>query len=282
VKGEGSRYIKSRRIKFAFGEKPMSHYYVDDDVAMSHLIAMLSASFPPGEEAFIRSVRRFMGEIEDATLKDQVKGFIGQEMTHGREHRNLNEVLQAMGYPTKLVEVLVDQLQWVERLIPAMVPLAATAAAEHFTAILAERVLENREYIDRVARDDEVKGVLNWHAYEELEHKAVAFDVFRAMGGSEALRIGVAAAVIPAGIGGVFLAMALSAASDPAARRRPIHTAWRMLAVSRNPLFKGMFPELAQFLRPGFHPDDKDTDALLEASRDRLFGAKGDLARNMK
>ncbi|WP_236741257.1 metal-dependent hydrolase, partial [Mycobacteroides abscessus] len=60
---EGSRYPRTRRIRFPFGEG--SKYFFDDDIAFSHLWANLSGSFPPGEELFIRSVRRFADEISD-------------------------------------------------------------------------------------------------------------------------------------------------------------------------------------------------------------------------
>ena len=35
---------------------------------------------------------------------------------------------------------------------------------------------------------DAVRNLFVWHALEESEHKAVAFDVYRAVGGSERLR----------------------------------------------------------------------------------------------
>ena len=281
--GSAGRYVKTRRIKFSFRSPDnIPKYFVDGDVAMSHLVAILSAGFPPGEEAFIRSVHHYSDRITDPTLKEQVKGFIGQEMTHGREHRNLNDTLQEMGYPVKVIdrggEVLLPML---ERLVPPALPLALTAAAEHFTATLAARVLGEQDYIDSVAKDSEIKGVLNWHAFEELEHKAVAFDVYRTQVDNEPLRIAAMLISLPAGVGFSLLAMAFSMSFDPDARRRPIHAALRTLAISRNPIFKGLLPELAAYLRPGFHPDDMDTDPLLEASRDRLFGPRGDLAHNL-
>ncbi|MCV7061779.1 metal-dependent hydrolase, partial [Mycolicibacterium vaccae] len=77
----------------------MKRHFVDGDIVMSHLTALLSAIFPPGEEGFIRSVRRFADHVSDPVLKKRVAGFIGQESVHGKEHRRLNEQLVAMGYP---------------------------------------------------------------------------------------------------------------------------------------------------------------------------------------
>ncbi|WP_225341392.1 metal-dependent hydrolase, partial [Mycobacterium sp. WUMAC-067] len=97
--------------------------------------ANLSGSFPPGEELFIRSVRRFADEIADPGLKKRVAGFIGQESVHGQQHRALNDKLVDMGYPIGWwdSEKFVDWVKRIEEVLPARIPLAVTAAAEHFT-----------------------------------------------------------------------------------------------------------------------------------------------------
>src|SRR3546814_9972414 len=75
----------------------------------SHIAAMLSSVFPEGEDFFVRSVRAYRDRIDDPELSKQVKGFIGQEAIHGREHRDFNEQLAALGYPTLGVDRLVKR-----------------------------------------------------------------------------------------------------------------------------------------------------------------------------
>ena len=117
----------------------LDRHYVDGDLVMSHVVAVLSATFPPGEDFFVRSVRNFSDEITDPELKQQVAGFIGQEVTHGREHRELNRRLQEMGYPTHRVARFVKgSLADAEKRVPAKLRLAYTAALEHYTATIAE------------------------------------------------------------------------------------------------------------------------------------------------
>ena len=82
--------IQTRRITFAYPTEGMPRYFASGDPVMSHAVAMLSAMFPPGEDFFVRSVRAYRDEITDAHLREQVKGFIGQEAMHGREHREFN------------------------------------------------------------------------------------------------------------------------------------------------------------------------------------------------
>src|SRR5204863_1301108 len=141
------RTVPTRRMSFEDSLKDLPRHFADDgDLILSHLAAALSAVFPDGEDFFVRSVRQFRDRISDPTLKRQVAGFIGQEAMHGREHRALNDRLDALGYPTKLVERLVKRgLQIRERVMTAKSNLAATAALEHFTATLAELVLSSAD-----------------------------------------------------------------------------------------------------------------------------------------
>ena len=96
---------------------------------MSHIIAYLSATFPEGEDFFVRSVRRHADQVTDPVLKEQVKGFIGQEVTHSREHVALNERLQEMGYPTRFNDRMTARaLARDERMFSPLTCLAMTAA----------------------------------------------------------------------------------------------------------------------------------------------------------
>lgn len=275
------RSIKTRRIRFTFGERsPARKHYVDGDIILSHAISILSGSFPEGEEAFVRSVRRFSDQITDPELKRQVAGFIGQEMTHGREHRNLNDRLQEMGYPTKKVEDRMKRMAALERILPAKVTLAMTAAAEHGTATLAERVLSSNE-IQVMAYDDEIRAMLNWHALEELEHKAVAFDVYRAVGGSEPMRIIVMIALGLVSVGQLVPSVVMSILADRDARN-PRALLRSLVRLPRSPFIKGTGLTALRYMKPGFHPDDIDTDALLEQWRQKLFGSEGSLVDHLK
>ncbi len=181
--------VQPRRIRFNYPVAALDRHFVQGDLVMSHLIAHLSAVFPEGEDFFIRSVRRYADQITDPELKDQVKGFIGQEVTHGREHRALNERLHEMGYPTRRIDRLVNRRQKaIEARFSPLTCLAITAALEHFTAVFAETLLSD-ERAQALLGTTEVRSMLLWHAIEESEHRSVAFDVYRSVGGDEARRI---------------------------------------------------------------------------------------------
>ncbi len=42
--------------------------------------------FPMGERFFVRAVRHYMSEIEDLSLREQIRGFFGQEGRYAHEH----------------------------------------------------------------------------------------------------------------------------------------------------------------------------------------------------
>ncbi len=253
------------------------HFAGDGDLISGHIIAALSSVFPDGEDYFVRSVRHFRDQITDPALKRQVAGFIGQEAVHGREHRVFNDRLAELGYPTKRFEAFTrTSLRVRERLLSATSNLAATAALEHFTATLAELVLSNEEIRAEMGAPA-VRDLFVWHALEESEHKAVAFDVYRAVGGGERLRVWTMNVFRFGFVVGMAGAVAISLLGDPATYRPGIlRASWRK--VRRSPLLdRAIWAQLKDYNRPDFHPDDSDTTALVEAWRAELFGEHGTL-----
>ena len=277
-----ARDVRTRRIGFDYPSGSLSRHYVDGDLVMSHVVAVLSAMFPEGEDFFVRAVRRYADRVEDPELQVQVRGFIGQEVTHGREHRALNERLQQMGYPTRRVDRATKRgLALYERFAPPMMPLAMTAALEHYTATLAETLLTS-ERAQALLGNSEVRSMLLWHALEESEHKAVAFDVFRAAGGSERMRIWTMRYVTVSFLTAVTIHTILSMLADRATYR-PKVLLHSIGALRYSPfLSPKMLRRLRAYNKRGFHPDDNDNAALIERWRAELFGADGTLADHLK
>jgi len=269
-------------------------FAADDDVLMCHLVAALSGLFPDGEEMFIEAVKHYRDQVTDPDLRRQVNAFIGQEVTHGREHRRLNERLAELGYRSKMVEESLQrdevitpgmmriikvatrfgplrdvgrQIQEDERYEPEPIMLLAlTAALEHYTATLAEMLLTEPDLQRRFA-DERFFRMWAWHAIEECEHKAVAFDVYRAVGGDEgtrrkAMRMATLTLAFIAGYHTVAGAL-----RDRRSYRRGalLRSVWRN---RNNPLFsRRLRQRLADYHRPDFHPLQHDTTAIEAAWR---------------
>jgi uncharacterized protein len=272
------RKVPTRRISFeeALQDVPR-HFAADGDLVQSHIAAALSAVFPDGEDFFVRSVRRFRDQITDPELKREVAGFIGQEAMHGREHRAFNDRLAQLGYPTKEVEAITRKsLALREKLMSDKANLAATAALEHFTATLAELLLTSEE-TRALFGHDEVRHLFVWHALEESEHKAVAFDVYKRVGGSERTRTVTMNVLTFAFLAGMVVQVAASLVVD---RRNytPRQLVKSLLRLRHSPLLtRDLWRQLRDYNRPDFHPDDRDTTELIAEWRQELFGERGTL-----
>ena len=274
-----TRSIDVRRVHFDEVLADLPKYYAGDgDLIMSHVLANLSAVFPEGEDFFVRSVRHFRDEITDPELKKAVGGFIGQEAIHGREHRDFNDRLDQLGYPTKVIDRMTGKgLKFREKFAPPKSNLAATAALEHYTATLAETILGSPEALAQIGAPG-VQQLLLWHALEEAEHKAVAFDVYKAVGGTERMRRWTMTFTNIGFVGGMTLQTAVSVLMDRSWWRNPMRLIRSVRRLRHSPfLTKEVVDQIRDYQRSDFHPDDRNTDELLAEWREKLFGDDGEL-----
>lgn len=251
--------------------------WANDDPFLTSFLNALSLLFPEGEKFFVESVKQARAKVDDPVLQQEIVGFIGQEAMHGKEHRAFNELLVAHGYPyaPRIDRQLRGFLKRVRRVLSPMSQLAVTTALEHFTAILAEQLLRDPRMHGDI--DPTVRGLWLWHALEESEHKAVAFDVYRAAGGGYARRVAIMLLTT------VFFFLVQSLAhARLMADRKILWKPWRWVrGATRMWIWPGYFirllPAYLAYFRPSFHPNDRDTNTLLATWRDTLFGDAGAL-----
>jgi len=259
---------KVRRMGFDFTELPR-HWFFGHPVHTA-VVNALSLLFPAGERFFIRSVRHFEDQIAEPELKAAMKAFYGQEAQHQKEHLAANRMLEAQGFE------LESFMRWwegvafkgVEPRFKPNIRLAATAAAEHFTATLAEIALR-----DRVLEQAHpaMRELLFWHAAEEIEHKSVAFDVLMAVDPRYRTRVfGFVVVSSVLALGWVVGTRHLLKQDE--SERPPLPK----VVKERLPRVVGRVAKsLAAYLRPGFHPDQQDNRGLARdylASIGRLEG----------
>jgi predicted metal-dependent hydrolase len=274
----GSEAVPMRQPSFDEWVAQLPKYFANGDMMMSHILAVLSSTFPEGEDFFVRSVKAVRDQITDPKLLADVDGFIGQEQMHGQEHRILNERLAEYGYPTRGIGAYVKGLYWVrERIQTKTVNLAFTAALEHYTATLAELLLTTEEARQAVGSRG-ARDLLLWHALEEAEHKAVAFDVYKAVGGGEFTRILVMWLTHLLFVGETTIMGAISVLKDPNTWLHPAEFLKSLARLPKSPFLTMRAPKmLYRYHRVGFHPNDNDTSQLVAEWRERLFGAEGRL-----
>ena len=170
--------IPLRNLHLAPAKESVHHWFGGDPVGTAVMNA-LSLTFPDGEKLFIDAVRHFRGAAE-GELVEQIRGFIQQESVHAREHETLNRLIDRQRYPgADIIAGLTRERTNQARERGPMTMLLATIALEHFTAIMADQLLQDDTLSGKVPED--IARLWRWHAVEETEHKAVAFDVYEAV-----------------------------------------------------------------------------------------------------
>jgi uncharacterized protein len=270
--------IPRRKIDFDFDPGKVPRDYYAGDTIQSLVMTAFSNVFPEGERFFVDSVMFYREEIEkDPELAAAVKGFAAQEGMHSRAHAAFNVMARAQG-----LEVAQDLERKVKHLLRFRrkhpIPerrLAVTCALEHFTAIMAEQLLTDTAH--RESLHPAVRDLWVWHALEESEHKAVAFDVFQKVCGSYSVRARVMIIATLFFVGFITyshlrMCAARGVLGDVRGHLRTIDYLWL-----RRGLFRKLIPAYLDYFRRDFHPNDRDTTALLTDWRDRLFGESGTL-----
>jgi predicted metal-dependent hydrolase len=269
--------IPRRDVDLQFDPAAVPRDWCNNNAYQTAFMNALSLLFPEGEKFFVESVKQLRDRVDDPELRREIVGFIGQEAMHGKEHRAFNELLAAHGYKSarRVDRSLRRFLRVVRRVLSPKSQLAVTAALEHFTATMAEDLLRNKDVQDEL--HPTVRSLWLWHALEESEHKSVAFDVYRAVGGGYARRVW----IMMLATFFFFLVQGLAHARLMA-DQRILWKPWRWVrGFARFWIWPGFFIRLAPaylaYYRPGFHPSDRDNDALLATWRDSLFGNAGTL-----
>lgn len=260
--------IQPRRMDFDF-DADIPLYWFANDQFKTLLFTTLSCTFPEGERFFVRSVRQFQKQIKSTLLREQVRGFIGQEAHHGMEHDAFNAFMESKGVPTSKVDAFVREgLAWVEKRYSPARQLAKTAALEHFTAMLAELVLDHDDFLEGM--DRRMLPLWLWHAIEESEHKAVAFDVFAEQVGNYWMRSGEMAVTTVEFIGyTIFHYFQLRAGMDDNTDWKSVGNGVRWLVGRRGWLRRLRGSYLAYYM-PGFHPSKRDSSEARKRALKRL------------
>ena len=170
-------------------ETPFPLRWNGGDAFTSAFMNALSMSFPVGEQFFIDSLRRGLNSLP-AEQRDRhapdVQLFAAQEATHRHLHGLFNQHLQTHGQFNHWAQRAKKRIARIEQL-DARHGVAATAATEHFTAVLAHWLLSNPSFMAHA--EPRLQTLWHWHASEESEHRCTAFDIYKALNGNEEWRV---------------------------------------------------------------------------------------------
>ncbi|MEV1079779.1 metal-dependent hydrolase [Streptomyces sp. NPDC050211] len=185
--------ITPRRVSFDWTRTPL--HWIPGEPTATHVINVLHLLLPAGERWFVKVFKEGLPLVRDPELLADVKGFMGQEATHSVQHAHVLDHLEAQQLDTaeftKYVDFLFERLLGERPPLGAPIPqaewlrwrLAVVAAIEQFTAVLGDWVLA-ADALDRADADEVMLDLLRWHGAEEVEHRAVAFDMYQHCGGT--------------------------------------------------------------------------------------------------
>ncbi|MFT4265109.1 MAG: metal-dependent hydrolase [Nocardioides sp.] len=188
--------LEARDVHFDWTDLPLA--WIPGEVFASHLINVLHLLLPEGERWFVKVFSEALPLIQDEQLKEEVIGFIGQEGVHASSHQGVLDYFDEHGLDTRdyvaQVATLFQRIlgdrdlsgrakeEWLVQRV------SVVAAIEHLTAVLGNWVL-NSPALDRAGADETMLDLLRWHGAEEVEHRAVAYDVFMHLDGRYSRRI---------------------------------------------------------------------------------------------
>ncbi len=272
----GASAIVIRDLRFGREGKPPRWWLGGDPVATAWFNA-LSACFPRGEARFIEAVKAHRDGVAPE-LAEQIRLFIAQEINHTREHVAFNRTAEDAGYDLSQIDRrIVEMLAMLEGR-PKILDLGMTIALEHYTAMMAHEFLARPEHF--AGADAEVTALWRWHAIEEIEHKAVAFDTWlhatREWSRARRWRV---KSIMMLLVTKNFISHRIRDALDLLAQDGL--AGWRIklrlfaFLLWKPGVLRRIFPAWLAYFLPGFHPWNNDDRKLVAEADRQLRALKG-------
>lgn len=271
--------IIPRDLRFDLIENADAAWF-DGDPLKSAIYDGFAVLLPDGERFFIRSLRHYIGQIDDPVVRQDIQGYAVQEAFHTREHEAYNQALRNLGHDVDAMEARARSL--LDTLTDPFQRLLVTCAIEQMTYAFARFLLSRPGFL----RDSRpaYRRLWTWHALEELEHSAVSLRVLRAvtpnMPGWKrylarvALMSVVLARFIPLATRN-FRSM-VRAAGEPMGARGWLRWIW--LVFGKPGFARAALPPLLAYYRPGYSGERAADAELVRQGRAALAAELGDAA----
>ncbi|OTG67481.1 metal-dependent hydrolase [Acinetobacter silvestris] len=279
-------HIQPRKVKFDWKETPVD--WIPNQPFISYFINEINMILPAGEFWFCRLYNKVLPQITDEKLKEDVRAFIRQEAMHAQAHSSANKEYLTVRHID--IQRNLDVMDFLFGKVLADQPLGLTvpkvldhqwdlfrlgivATVEHMTCVLGKYVLYNK-YWEELGADINMLDLVKWHGAEEIEHRSVAFDLYRHLGGGYISRyyqsVIVIAAVLGLWVDGAAHIMKQDPrfkAQKPAVYKPWIWREWYDISQKDNRLMPNPFWIVSQqlgYLMPWYDPvhEAKTEDAI--------------------
>lgn len=170
-------------------DQPVTLHWNGGLAFSSQMFNALSMSFPAGEQFFIDALRagvKSLPEDRRQAWATDLALFVGQEATHRHLHAKFNALLEGHGLDNAWARRVQFRLRRRQgRSVQDNV--AATAAYEHLTAVLAQALLLRPQWLQGAPQP--LRLLWEWHSAEELEHRCVAHALLLELGVGRSRRV---------------------------------------------------------------------------------------------
>lgn len=247
----------------AKGSDVVSRAWAAEDPFLTGVLNTYGVLVPRNEAFYISTIRAVEGRVREPSLSARVDRFIRQEAQHGAAHHRMLAVLDAQGYRFRTAAKWVNAVVYgiTERALPLRVRMSMVACIEYVNAYVGHEVLSQR-MLD--GSDPTLRAMYEWHFAEEIEHRAVAYDVFQALSSRWVLRVAGVALTVPL----FYLLLTLGSAWFAAQDRSLFTTRWWRGAwghlFGRHRMVRRSARHLWAYLKPSFHPSQALDDELAE------------------
>ncbi len=268
----------ARRVRFSYPPetRPVWTPHRPEFSCAANSVSLL---MPAIEPYFVRSARRALPALNES-LRAEAEIYIEQEAQHFGQHVVFNRLLLDRYSSLARLEVLSKKIYRDLEASRSLEFSLAFAASSETMAYSAARwaAARRRELFSDPATDETAATLFLWHLAEEVEHKSVAHDIYRA-----AVRPSARSMASPKFVAAMLLSLALVVFFVFAgtsimlwAERRFFHPlAWIRL-IRWVILFSfELLTNLTLSLLPGFHPADFADPTFYDVWLDEFDAASG-------
>ena len=137
----------------------------------------VSILFPAWERAFTAVVQHHLPSIKDENLKARMEQFITEELSHANAHDAYN----ARAGITEQADQEYAKTRLIHRFPSRKLWLGSMVSIENFAVCMGRMYLDL--YGEKSGREH---NLFAWHSREEIGHKALAIDLWKSLGYSDA------------------------------------------------------------------------------------------------
>ncbi len=264
----------ARRFTVAFS-RDIPRDWLPGNEVVSSLLNAYTILVPANEAFYIRTLNACLSKVHDNDLRMRCQAFIRQEAQHGVAHKRYWDSLDAQGYTYRGVERAIERciFRAMDRVAPLWLRVSLVSCVEHINAFLGYEFLTQSILADA---DPRVRDLMEWHFAEEIEHRAVAFDLLQTVSPRYPVRL--LGAVMTTSL--FYLLLVGLAASLLVQDRRLFRSAtWGQLTHhvgAGHGMGRRTVRHLMNYLRPGFHPSSlaAGADAVAAVVLERQATAK--------